>query len=287
MTRFRRSHMLLGILAVSYDDCHCSCLRVAILCEVSVFLLFFALTIFAAYEKNARILDPTSPIAQHFAPAKWYLPVHAFFGVIAMAVAAFQFSNRLRARYIRLHRVLGYVYVTSVSISAPFAVVVAMKIPKSFSLVAANCMQSFGWVVSTAIAFYCVRSGNIALHRRWMIRSYPFAMVFTVARTVRVVVPGTWLGPTGGEAVLWIASALAAFLPSIFLDSAYDLPAYFGESGSCCASDQRLPCLTVEIRRLHSLTPRTTPPFPSRPAVNCFVTMEDGLFSPTSYPPPV
>ena len=186
--------------------------------KLMFFFLFFALTIFAAYEKNARILDPTSPIAQHFAPAKWYLPVHAFFGAIAMAVAAFQFSNRLRARYIRLHRVLGYVYVTSVFISAPFAVAVAMKIPKSFSLVAANCMQSFGWVVSTAIALYCVRSGNIALHRRWMIRSYPFAMVFTVARTVRVVVPGYWLGPTGGEGVLWIASALAAFLPSIFLD---------------------------------------------------------------------
>jgi uncharacterized membrane protein len=186
--------------------------------KLMFFFLFFALTIFAAYEKNARILDATSPIAQHFAPATWYLPVHAFFGAIAMAVAAFQFSNRLRARYIRLHRVLGYVYVTSVFISAPFAVVVAMKIPKSFSLVAANCVQSFGWVVSTAIAFYCVRSGNIALHRRWMIRSYPFAMVFTVARTVRVVVPAAWLGPTGGEGVLWIASALAAFLPSIFLD---------------------------------------------------------------------
>lgn len=51
-----------------------------------------------------------------------------------------------------------------------------------------------------------------------MIRSYPFAMVFTAARTVRIVVPGSWLGPTGGEGVLWLASALAAFLPSIFLD---------------------------------------------------------------------
>ena len=182
------------------------------------FLLFFALTIVAVYEKNARILDPTSSIAQHYAPAKWYLPVHAFFGAIAMVTAAFQFSNRLRARYLRLHRVLGYIYVTSVFISAPFAVIVAMKIPKSFSLMAANCMQSFGWLVCTAVALYCIRSGNIAMHRRWMIRSYPFAMVFTVTRTVRAVMPGYWLGPTGGEGVLWIASALAAFLPNIFLD---------------------------------------------------------------------
>lgn len=200
------------------------------------FLAFFALTIFAVYEKNARIFDPTSSIAQHFAPAKWYLPVHAFFGATAMVVAAFQFSNRLRARYLRLHRVLGYIYVTSVFLSAPFAVIVAIKIPKSFSLVAANCMQSFGWLVCTAIALYCIRGGNIAMHRRWMIRSYPFAMVFTVTRTVRAVVPGDWIGPTGGEGVLWVASALAAFLPSVFLD----WPAIFHRTSAKVARPPRM-----------------------------------------------
>jgi uncharacterized membrane protein len=182
------------------------------------FVLFFALTIFVAYEKNARVLDPTSPIARHLAPAKWYLLVHAFFAAIAMAVAAFQFSNRLRARYLRLHRTLGYVYVTSVFISAPLAIVVAVKVADSFSVAAANCMQAFGWVGTTFIALYCVRHGNVALHRRWMIRSYPFAMVFTAVRTVRVAAPVNRLGPTGGEGVFWLAVALAAFLPSIFLD---------------------------------------------------------------------
>jgi hypothetical protein len=84
-----------------------------------LFLVFFALTIFATYEKNARILDPTSPIARHYAPAKWYLPVHGVFGILAMGLAAFQFSNRIRARHLRMHRLLGYAYVTSVFISAP------------------------------------------------------------------------------------------------------------------------------------------------------------------------
>ena len=186
--------------------------------KVIFFAVFFATTIFAAYEKNARILDPTSPVARHFAPAGWFLVVHAFFGILAMAVAAFQFSNRMRTRHLRVHRILGYVYVTSVFISAPFAVIVALRIPKSFSLIAANCMQSFGWLVTTAIAFYCVRTGNISQHRRWMIRSYPFAMVFTLARLARIVLPLSDLGPTGPDGVLWICNGLAAFVPSIFLD---------------------------------------------------------------------
>ena len=181
------------------------------------FILFGLLTIFVTYMKNARIFDPTSEIAQHFAPVKWYLVAHAFFGGLAMLLGAFQFSNRLRAKYLPVHRMLGYVYVASVFISAPFAIPVAKRID-SLSLVAASGMQSFGWMVTTAIALYCVRDGNIAQHRRWMIRSYPFAMVFTVARVLIPIPPILRLGFTGIEMVVWTTIALAAFLPSIFLD---------------------------------------------------------------------
>jgi uncharacterized membrane protein len=182
------------------------------------FLLFFATTIYAAYLKNARILDPASPIARHFAPAGWYLVVHGVFGAVAMVVAAFQFSNRLRARYLGVHRVLGYVYVTSVFISAPLAAVVVLKIPKSLPLTAANWTQSFAWVATTAMALYCVRKGNLVQHRRWMIRSYPFAMVFTVTRAVLAFFPSVATMPGSVETVVFTSVALAAFLPSVYLD---------------------------------------------------------------------
>jgi uncharacterized membrane protein len=181
------------------------------------FVLFFAITAFVTYGKNAQVFHPGSPIAQHFAPVKWYLVVHAFFGGLAMLLGAFQFSNRLRARYLKIHRTLGYVYVAGVFISGPFAVPVALRID-SLSLVAASAMQSFGWMVTTAIALYCVRSGNVAQHRRWMIRSYPFAMVFTVARVIIPIPPILRMGFTGIEMVVWTTIVLAALLPSIFLE---------------------------------------------------------------------
>ncbi|PYX87557.1 MAG: hypothetical protein DMG68_11410 [Acidobacteria bacterium] len=181
------------------------------------FVVFGLLTIFVTYMKNARILDPTSDVAQHFAPVKWYLLAHAFFGGTAMLLGAFQFSSRLRARYVKLHRTLGYIYVVSVFISAPFAIPVASRID-SLSLVAASAVQSFGWVVTTAIALYCVRHGNVAQHRRWMIRSYPFAMVFTVARLIIPIPPILRLGFTGIEMVVWTTIALAAFVPNIVLE---------------------------------------------------------------------
>jgi len=184
---------------------------------VVLFGLLGLATVFVLYMKNSRIMDPTSDIAQHFSPVKGYLAAHAFFGMLALLLGVFQFSSRLRARYLKVHRSLGYLYVTSVFISAPFAIPVAMGTGTP-SLTAAASLQSLGWVVTTSIALYCVKRGNIVQHRRWMIRSYPFAMIFTVARLLIPIPPIFRLGITGIEMVVWITIAAAAFLPSIFLD---------------------------------------------------------------------
>jgi len=180
------------------------------------FVIFGLLTVFVTYMKNARIFDPTSEIARHFAPVRWYLVPHAFFGALAMLLGVFQFSNRLRARYLKTHRTLGYVYVVSVFIAGPLAIPMTARFGPS--LVAASSMQSFGWMVTTAIALYCVRHGNLTQHRRWMIRSYPFAMVFTVTRMIIPLPPIQRLGPAGADAVIWTVIALAAILPNVFLD---------------------------------------------------------------------
>jgi uncharacterized membrane protein len=184
--------------------------------KVGFFIVFGLLTLFVTYMKNGRVFDSTSEIAQHFAPIKWYLVPHAFFGALAMLLGVFQFSNRLRARYLKTHRTLGYVYVMSVFIAGPLGVPMTMRFGPS--LIAASSVQSFGWMLTTAIALYCVRHGNVTQHRRWMIRSYPFAMVFTVTRMIIPLPPVQRLGAAGLEAVVWTVIALAAILPNIFLD---------------------------------------------------------------------
>jgi len=184
--------------------------------KLVLFLIFGLLTVFVTYMKNARVFDPTSEVAQHFAPVRWYLLPHAFFGALAMMLGVFQFSDRLRARYLKTHRTLGYVYVVSVFIAAPLAVPMTVRLGPS--LVAASSVQSFGWMLTTAIALYCVRHRNVAQHRRWMIRSYPFAMVFTVTRMIIPIPAVHRLGVAGIETVVWTVIALAAILPNILLD---------------------------------------------------------------------
>ena len=181
------------------------------------FLIFFAVTAFVTYMKNARIFDPSSEIARHFAPGTLFLIPHAIFAGLALVMGAFQFSNWLRRRYLRVHRVMGYIYVVSVMIGAPIAIPLAARVDTP-SLTAASVVQAFGWMLCTGIALYCIRTGNVQQHRRWMIRGYPFAMVFTVARLIVPIPPILRSGFVGIEIVVWTTIALAAFLPSVFLE---------------------------------------------------------------------
>ncbi len=71
------------------------------------FVVFGLLTVFVAYMKNRGFFDPSSPAAQHYEPALRYLLIHGVFGALAMLVGVFQLSNRLRARYLKIHRALG------------------------------------------------------------------------------------------------------------------------------------------------------------------------------------
>jgi uncharacterized membrane protein len=185
--------------------------------KITFFILFGLVTVFVTYMKNQGFFDPASPTAQHYHPAFAFLLVHAFFGAIALVLGVFQLSNRLRARYLGVHRALGYVYAGCVFIAAPVAIPLSAKI-NTPSLVAASSVQAFGWIVTTAIALYCVRGGNIMQHRRWMIRSYCMATVFTIARVIIPIPPILAMGDTGVEIVVWSTIALMMFLPNIFLD---------------------------------------------------------------------
>ena len=178
------------------------------------FAVFGLLTLFVFYLYETPFLDPHSPVWQHVEPVKWMLLPHAVAGTVALLLAPFQFSARLRKRSTRLHRVLGRLYVAGAFISAPLAVPVAIILGPP-TLVMAATIQSCGWLLTTALALYAVRRGDIRQHQEWMIRSYPFAMVFVVARAVLAVPAVRELGEVGFVSVVWSLIAAACFVPSL------------------------------------------------------------------------
>ena len=178
---------------------------------------FALLTLFVFHVYETPFLDPHSPVWARVEPVKWLLLPHAVAGAVALLLAPFQFSARLRRRYLRLHRVMGRLYVAGAFISAPLAVPVAVILGPP-SLVMAATIQSAGWLLTTAIALYAVRRGDIRQHQEWMTRSYPFAMVFVIARAVLAVPAVGAMGEVAFVSVVWSLIALACFVPSLIID---------------------------------------------------------------------
>lgn len=174
------------------------------------------MTLFVLLTRDLTLLDARSFLRQRYAAIPWLMILHGIPGAIALFLAPFQFSNRLRQRHLQLHRIMGRIYVGCVLISAPVAVKVStiLVIP---TLMMASLIQSIGWIVATATAVYCVRTGRIQQHREWMMRSYPFAMVFVVVRVI-LAIPGVESGgPLAIANVVWSVIATACFLPSFII----------------------------------------------------------------------
>jgi uncharacterized membrane protein len=174
------------------------------------------MALYVLVTRDWALLDSRSVLRQRYAPIPWLMLAHGIPGAVALLLGVFQFSTRLRQRFLRLHRILGRVYVGSALISPPLAVAVAVALPIP-TLLMASSIQAIGWVVTAGTAVYCARTGRIRQHREWMIRSYPFAAVFVVVRVINAIPAIERMGLIGTATVVWSVIAVACFLPSFVI----------------------------------------------------------------------
>jgi len=181
-----------------------------------MWVVFGLMTLFVLLTRDRTLLDAHSFLRQRYAPIPWLMLAHGVPGALALFLGVFQFSSRLRQRYLQLHRVMGRIYVGCVAISAPVAIAVSISLPLP-ALSMASLIQAVGWLTATATALYCVRTGKIQQHREWMMRSYPFAAVFVVVRVIIAIPAIERMGPLGISTVVWSVIATACFLPSFVI----------------------------------------------------------------------
>ena len=182
----------------------------------ALWLVFGLMILFVIYQRDLALLDSHSFLRQRYSPIPWLMFLHGIPGVVALVLGVFQFSTRLRQRYRKLHRVLGRVYVGCVLVSAPVAVAVAVNLPVP-TLLSASIIQATGWIVTTLAGLYCIRTGRTQQHREWMVRSYPFAAVFVVARVIQAIPAVERAGLMGVVESVWAVIAVACFLPSFVI----------------------------------------------------------------------
>ena len=110
---------------------------------------------------------------------------HTLAGIFALLIGPINFSSRIRQQHLKLHRVLGRIYVACVFIGAATGVALASGRPG----LPGTSMQAAAWIVCTTAAFITARNRQIIQHRQWMARSYAVTFTFVSSRVLNLWPP--------------------------------------------------------------------------------------------------
>jgi uncharacterized membrane protein len=185
------------------------------------YFLFGFIAFMVAYVlvHNERFLiNSADPAWLHYQPFKWWLLPHGLCAACALILGPLQFSDRLRQKYAKLHRVIGRFYVAGVFIGAPLGLYIQyfeerMGGTRGFTL--ATVADAGIWISTTAIAMYFILNGKVQQHRQWMTRSFAVALVFLEVRVVAGLTG--WETPAAFEAIVWMCVALSLFFADVIL----------------------------------------------------------------------
>jgi uncharacterized membrane protein len=173
------------------------------------YFLFAFISVMLAYVlwHNERFLiDARDPIWRHYEPFKWWLLPHGLAGACALLLGPMQFSDRLRQRFTKLHRIVGRVYIAGVFLAAPLGAAIqhfeeSMGEKRTFT--AAAAADALLLMITTGIAFAFILKGKVQQHRQWMTRSFAVALVFVEVRVVGGVTGWESHGSGATEAIVW------------------------------------------------------------------------------------
>jgi uncharacterized membrane protein len=188
------------------------------------YVLFAFIGVMVAYvlrHNEHFLIDAKDPEWLHIRTFKWWLLPHGLMGACALLLGPMQFSDRLRQRFAKFHRVVGRFYVVGVFVAAPLGFYIQYfeeRIGGARSFSAAAAVDAILWMLTTAIAFAFILKGKVQQHRQWMTRSFAVAIVFL---EVRVVLGVTGLEKVGGgafdETVVWACVAFSLLFADVVL----------------------------------------------------------------------
>jgi len=186
-----------------------------------VFSIIAVATAYVMFHNERFLVDSNHPAWQHYQSFKWWLLPHGIFGAIVLLFAPFQFSDRLRQRFTKAHRVMGRFYVVGALGLAPLGAYIQyyqerMGAPRSFTVLA--LVDAAMLMGVTMIAFVFAFRRKIALHRQWATRSYAVALVFIGGRFVLGVTGWETLGVEMVQAIIWSCLALSVPLADFALN---------------------------------------------------------------------
>ncbi|HCE55234.1 MAG: DUF2306 domain-containing protein [Lutibacter sp.] len=111
---------------------------------------------------------------------------HIILGGLALLIGWLQFSPKLRRTNIKLHRIIGKIYISSVLISGLCGFHIAFFATGGIISVIGFISLNIIWLSTTILGFTTITKKNIGLHKKLMIYSYSACFA---AVTLRIWLP--------------------------------------------------------------------------------------------------
>lgn len=193
------------------------------------YLLFGFIGLMVAYvlvHDESFLINAKDPEWHHIHSFRWWLLPHGLAGACAFLLGPMQFSDRLRQRFTKLHRIAGRVYVACVCIAAPLGVYIQhadepLGFARSFTI--ETVFQGGLWILTTLIALAFILQGKVQQHRQWMTRSFGTGpLIFLEVRVIGGLTGWENLGPHVNEVIVWACTLSSIFMADLVL-SAEDL----------------------------------------------------------------
>lgn len=116
-----------------------------------------------------------------------WIYAHVFAAAIALAVGPFQFSTKLRAAHRTLHRVLGRLYLGVGVLIGGLSGLWLSQFAQGGGIARSGfALLAVLWLWTGVRALRSIRAGDVAAHRRWMVRNFALTLA---AVMLRIYVP--------------------------------------------------------------------------------------------------
>jgi len=190
------------------------------------YLLFGFIGLMLAYvlaHDESFLVNSKDPEWQHIELFRWWLLPHGLAGACALLLGPMQFSERLRHRFVKLHHIVGYVYIACVFIAAPIGPYIQHvdeRLGDARSFTIETMFQGGIWMLTTGIALAFILKGKVQQHRQWMTRSFGTGpLIFLEVRVIDGITGWENLGPHVNEIIVWACTASSVLIADLVLQA--------------------------------------------------------------------
>lgn len=192
--------------------------KVVALSIVLLIALAFVLRYVFHYYLNYNEATFSGSAANYWHMRGWLL-LHISGGMVALLTGPWQFSRRLRQRYLQLHRLTGRIYLIAVSCAciAAFRLAFTTTFGTAWGF-GVGCL-ALAWCTTSAMAYYAIRKRQIPIHKEWMIRSYVVTFAFVTFRIFNDFPPmKNWLPDADrSNVIIWACWAIPLLITEVAL----------------------------------------------------------------------